>query len=129
MPGLGDFGLQGLDGVLGNLDRIVKKVEEDAARKALDEQADRLVADWQNLMPVVTGGARDSVRKRAPATPTFVEVEAGGGDAPYVPIIEWGGVHNPTPRAPGRRALEQQRVVARDQLAESIRASVPELKG
>lgn len=127
MPGLSDFGLQGLDGVLNHLDAIGKKLEAEA-RAALDELGDEFVADVVAETPVVTGAAADSVKKRK-ATADFVEVVAGGAEAPYFPIIEWGGVHNASPAAPFRRAMEIQRLTLVSNLAGKIKAKVPELKG
>lgn len=123
----GQAGLDGLEGVLANLDRVVKKMEGEAARKALDEQGDRLVEDVVANTPVLSGAAAGSVRKGA-ATPTEVVVTAGGSDAIYFPLIEFGGTHNQSPTAPFRRAMEKRRPVMLEETKQSYRRSVPELK-
>lgn len=123
------FELSGMKEVLGNVDRVVKQMEATAARRALDEQGDRMVEDVVSNTPVVSGAAAGSVRKQGPATPDVVVIEAGGADAPYFPVIEFGGVHNRSPAAPFRRALEKRRMVLVPEVKESIRKSTPELKG
>jgi len=123
-----DFGLKGVADVTRNLERIVRKVQGEAVVKALTVQAERLVVDVVANTPVVSGAAAGSVKARA-ATPVSVEVTAGGSDAPYFPLIEFGGVHNRQPTAPFRRALEQRRMHLVPDAARAIRAAVPELKG
>jgi len=120
--------LEGLSEVLDNLERVVKQISDDAAKKALDEQGDRLVVDIVANTPVLTGSAAGSVVK-GKATPAEVVITAGGSGAIYFPLIEFGGTHNRQPAAPVRRALEKRRMVLVDETKASIRKSVPELKG
>lgn len=121
------FSLAGMGDVLSKLDETVKKIEGDAARKALDEQGDALVASVVDSTPVLTGAAAGSVRKGDPGAKNELVVEAGGSEAPHFPIIEFGSIHV-EPAAPVRRGLEERRPVFVSEVAESIRASVPELE-
>lgn len=121
-----DFGIHGVDEVLATLDRAVKHIEEEAA-KALEAQGDALVSDVIDGTPKVSGAAAGTVKK-SKATATEVEVAAGGADAPYFPIIEWGGTHNRRPAAPFRKGLEKRRLGLVPEMARDIKAGVPELK-
>jgi len=128
MPLLAAAGLEGLGDVFANLDRIQKRIGDDAAKQALDEQGDTMVEEVIANTPVESGAAAGTVRKLGRATPTEVVVIAGGADAIYFPLIEFGGTHNRQPTAPFRRSLEKRRMVMLTEVRDSIRDTVPELE-
>lgn len=80
VKGLREFqrGLKKLDGELPK-----------ALRVAFNEAADEIVQGTKSAMPRRSGGARGSVK--AKSTQTKARVSEGGGRAPYVPWLDFGG--------------------------------------
>jgi hypothetical protein len=77
---------------LRELNRSLKQVSEDlpkGVRVALNDAADVIVTDARSRFPRRSGRAAASLRARS--TRTVARISEGGGRAPYVPWLDFGG--------------------------------------
>lgn len=101
--------VQGLDRLKAKIKRLPDETKREML-KALNKNADELVAMQKRLAPVDDGMLRDSIQKKPGRHDLAVTVEAGGAEAFYARWVEFG---TPTAAAqqfffPAYRALRKR---------------------
>jgi HK97 gp10 family phage protein len=87
--------LQGMEGVKGLMKGLPEQVQKKIARETLKKAGATMAQEVKNRVPVDSGALKNSIKTRISLKGKFqtVSIEAGGKDAWYARLVEYGFNH------------------------------------